>query len=254
MCGVATGKVLEGDAMAEKIRGLLEEQARRHRVALSEDQIEQFVTYLKLIQEWQKRAVRLVGSAEPAELVGKHVSDSFAMYNCIGRCGNKRLIDIGSGAGFPGLCLKLIEPSLTVMLLEASARKASFLAKIRADLGLVGLEVFRGRAEDIAQDERFREQFDVATIRAVTRLPRAIELGLPLLRPGGSLVLARGVTSRCDVEMVERIGGRLGAGEATVYSGELKGVLLRGSVLVVGKAVEGGKARPRVGSGAEERP
>ena len=237
--------------MAESMRQLLEGQARRHGVALSEKQTEQFLSYLQLIQKWQENAVRLVGSAEPAELVGKHVSDAFSVYNCLGRCQGGKLIDIGSGSGFPGLCLKLVEPRLDVTLLEASSRKASFLAKARAELGLRGVRVVRARAEEIAEDDGFREEFDLATVQGVASLPRVIQLGLPFVRIGGSLVVARGRSSRADIETAESIGRSLGAREVIVHSGSVGNAPIRGSIMILVKVTGAGKGFRIGGSRAE---
>jgi 16S rRNA (guanine527-N7)-methyltransferase len=218
------------------MRGLLEEQARRHRVALSENQVDQFLHYLTMIQKWQKTAVRLVGSAEPDELVGKHVSDALALYMCIGDCAGKKLIDIGSGAGFPGLCLKVIEPGLDVTLVEASARKSSFLAKVKVELGLRGLSVVRGRGEDIACERRFCEQFDFATLRAVASLPLAIELGLPFVKVGGRLFLVRGASSDEEIETASLSAAPLGGGQVTVRPLSVEGGdEVRGSIMIVGR-------------------
>jgi len=222
------------------MRGLLEEQARRNRVALSENQIDQFLHYLTMIRKWQKTAVRLVGSAEPDELVGKHVSDALALYMCIGGCAGRKLVDIGAGAGFPGLCLKLIEPGLDVTLVEASARKAAFLAKVKVELGLSGLSVVRARGEGIASEARFREQFDLATLRAVASLPRAIELGLPFVRVGGRLFLVRGASSEEEIETASSSAAPLGGGQVTVQPLSVEGGGVRGSIMIVRKESGGG--------------
>jgi 16S rRNA (guanine527-N7)-methyltransferase len=218
--------------MGNGIRDLLQREAARYCVPLSESQLEQFVSYLNLIQRWQKSAVRLVGSDEPEKLVGVHVADAFCIYKCVNTWKGRKLIDIGSGAGFPGLCLKIIEPGLELTLLEASAKKAGFLAKVRAVLGLEDVEVVRGRAEKLAHETGMREQFDLATLRAVADLPKSIERGLPFVRVGGSLVVARGESSSADVESARETGAGLGAGRITVCAGSVGGAPVRGSIMV----------------------
>lgn len=221
--------------MDNSIRDLLWQEAIRHRVALSESQVEQFLSHLDLIQRWQKSAVRLVGSDEPAKLVGIHVADAFSIHQCINRWKAKKLIDIGPGAGFPGLCLKIVEPGLQLTLLEASAKKAAFLAKVKAELGLEDVEIVRGRAERLAHEPGMREQFDLATLRAVANLPSSIETGLPFVRVGGSLVVARGKSSRADVEAARKVGQLLGAGRIAVHAGSVGGAPVRGSIIVFRK-------------------
>ena len=226
---------------ADSMKRLLEAQAERHGVVLSENQIDRFVHYLTMIQKWQKSAVRLVGSAEPDELVGKHVSDTLALYVCIGDCGGKKLIDVGSGAGFPGLCLKLIEPELEVTLVEASARKSSFLAKVKVELALSELTVVRARGEDLACEGGFREQFDLAALRAVAGLPRAIELGLPFVKVGGHLFLVRGATSQEEMEIARSSAGPLGGGEIRVHPLGIEGGDVRGSIMIIGRQTSGSR-------------
>ncbi len=221
--------------MSNIMSDLLWEEAIRHRVILSHNQVEQFLSHLNLVRRWQKSAVRLVGSDEPTKLVGEHVADAFSIYHCINRWKGKRLIDIGSGAGFPGLCLKIVEPELQLTLLEASVKKAAFLAKAKAELALEDVEIVRGRAEKLAQEAGLREQFDLATLRAVANLPKSIGTGLPFVRVGGSLIIARGRASAADVETARNLGRRMGAGRVVVHSGSVAGVPLRGSIMVFRK-------------------
>jgi 16S rRNA (guanine527-N7)-methyltransferase len=221
--------------MANNMKDLLNEEARRYRLELSEGQIDKFVRYLELIQKWQRSAVRLVGSAEPTELIGKHVADAFALHAYLGKCEGKKLIDIGSGAGFPGMCLKLLEPGLNATLVEASARKASFLSKVRAELALSGVSVVRERAESISGEGQFRERFDLATVRAVAGMVDAIELGLPFLCCGGRLFLVRGATSEEEIETARGVAGRCGGTEVVVHDMSVGGVAGRGSIMIVVK-------------------
>ena len=221
--------------MANIISDLLWEEARRHGISLSKSQTAQFQAHLELVQRWQKSAVRLVGSDEAAKLVGVHVADAFSIYQCIKEWNGKKVIDVGSGAGFPGLCLRIVEPSLRLTLLEASGKKTAFLTKVKAELGLEDVEIVRGRAEKLANEARFREQFDVATLRAVANLGKSIETGLVFVRVGGSVVVARGKSSEDDVETAREVGRRMGAGRVVVHAGSLGGALIRGSIVVLTK-------------------
>jgi 16S rRNA (guanine527-N7)-methyltransferase len=220
---------------AASIRALLREEAQGQEITLSEKQLGQFSSYLQLIQQWQRSVVRLVGSDEPRTLVETHIADAFCIYRCMNRWKGSKLIDIGSGAGFPGVCLKIIEPGLHLTLVDASAKKTSFLAKVASDLALERVKVIRGRAEQLGHEAALREQFDLATMRAVADLPRAIELGLPFVSVGGHLIVATGTPSREDLEVARRIGRSLGAGEMTVHGGLLGEVPVRGSIVVLAK-------------------
>jgi 16S rRNA (guanine527-N7)-methyltransferase len=233
--------------MPNSLSVLLCEEAVRHRVTLSRNQVEQFVSHLNLVRRWQKSAVRLVGSDEPVKLVREHVADAFSIYRCVDRWKGKKLIDIGSGGGFPGLCLKIVEPELQLTLLEASAKKVAFLVKAKAELALEDVVVVRGRAEKLAHEVGFREQFDLATLRAVANLPKSIETGLPFVRVGGLVVVARGRSSGADVEAAREVGQRMGAGRVVVHSGWFAGAPVRGSNMVFRKAKPTGSCYPRRG-------
>jgi len=221
--------------MADNISDLLWQEARRHGISLSEIQAAQFEAYLKLVQQWQRRVVRLVGSDTAGKLVRVHVADAFSVHRCIDEWKGKKLIDIGSGAGFPGICLRIVEPDIRLTLLEASAKKTAFLSKAKAELGLGDVEIVRGRAERIAQEGRFREQFDLATLRAVAKLAKSIETGLPFVRVGGSVVVVRGRSSEDDVRTAGEVGAQMGAGQVVVHSGSVAGAPIRGSVVVLTK-------------------
>lgn len=123
------------------------------------------------------------------------------------------LLDLGSGAGFPGLPVKILDPSLRVTLLEATGRKAQFLGRLAQELGLAEVVVLAARAEEAAQRADQREAYDVVTARAVAPLPALVELALPFLRLGGYLAAAKGSRAEAEVRSalraLELCGGRL---------------------------------------------
>src|SRR5213593_3448304 len=114
------------------------------------------------------------------------VEDSLVLLEHLGDA--RRLVDVGSGGGLPGLPLKITRPSLAVTLIEADQAKAAFLVQACAELDLDDVEVLARRAEDVGQDGRYRESFDIAVARAVAPMPVLVELCLPLIRIGGRLL------------------------------------------------------------------
>ena len=125
--------------------------------------------------------------------------------------GARRLVDVGSGGGLPGLPLKIVHPDLEVTLIEADQSKAAFLVQAAATLGMRGVDVVAMRAEDAGHDPRYRESFDVAVARALAPLPTLVELCLPLVRVGGRLLAQK--TDREEAARAERaielLGGLL---------------------------------------------
>ena len=137
------------------------------------------------------------------------IADSLVLADHLG--GVRRLVDVGSGGGLPGLPLKIVHPDLEVTLIEADQSKAAFLVQAAARLGLRGVEVVAMRAEDAGHDPRYRESFDVAVARALAPLPTLVELCLPLVRVGGRLLAQK--TDREEAARAERaielLGGLL---------------------------------------------
>jgi len=224
---------------------LVRDAASRHGIELSEKQVGRFSSYVKLIQQWQRTVVRLVGNDDATVLVTDHVADAFRTYRCVDAWKGKRAVDIGSGAGFPGVCLKIVEPELHLTLLDARTKKVAFLTRVAADLGLDGVEVVRGRAEELAHEGEFREEFDIATMRAVARLARAMEIGLAFVGVGGVLVVRRGGTSGEDIGVAERCARRYGGGQVVVHRDAILDRRSRGSCIVVAKTESMDRRYPR---------
>jgi len=169
---------------------LLAEGARMTGVPLDPGQLERFRLYVDELLLWNRRH-NLVATDDPEEIVVRHVLDSLAPVPVLpGREG--RLLDIGSGAGFPGIPLKITRPSLEVQLLEASRKKSSFLKRAAGLLELDGLGVVWGRTEEIVLREGIAGSFDMVISRAVFPLPRFAAAGAPFLHPGGHLIVMAG--------------------------------------------------------------
>jgi 16S rRNA (guanine527-N7)-methyltransferase len=182
---------------------------------LSEGQRSQLDRYVALIGEWSAR-VNLVGNPAPDVVQRRHVVESIALGAALRerevlRPGVEAL-DVGAGAGFPGIVLKVAWPELRLTLLEATAKKAAFLRATVADLGLESTSVVAERAETAAHDPALRGRFDLVFARAVAPLAALVELTLPFLRVGGRLVAPKG--SRAEAELaaarsaLSTLGGR----------------------------------------------
>ncbi|MDR2687776.1 MAG: 16S rRNA (guanine(527)-N(7))-methyltransferase RsmG [Oscillospiraceae bacterium] len=176
----------------------------------------------------------LTAITDPAAIRQKHFADSLALLGdapCPLPPGAS-LLDVGSGGGFPGVPLKIARPDLRVTLLEATGKKADFLALLAAELGLE-VSVVNARAEAAAHDPRYREQFDAVAARAVAALPVLCEFCLPFVRPGGVFVAYKGPGEKAREEIgaarraIELLGGELErvCSEATVYGGRSRIIL-----------------------------
>ena len=156
-------------------------------VTLSEVQIGQFKEYYELITEWNS-FMNLTAITELSEVVQKHFTDSLALIKAGDLSGTKRIMDVGTGAGFPGLPLKIAFPELEVVLLDSLNKRVKFLNEVIAKLGLKGITAIHGRAEDYAKQGEYREQFDFVVSRAVANLASLSEYCLPYVKAGGFFV------------------------------------------------------------------
>ena len=151
---------------------------------LTEAQSESFAKYLEILTKWQK-AQRLVGSAEPGWIVENLFLDSLLFLKVLPMA-TQSLVDIGSGAGIPGLPIKIVEPSLAVTLVESRQRRVSFLRAVVRELGLGGVEVIGERLENLV--DRLRGRFDVATMRCSGDPASIVPVALEMVRDGGVVV------------------------------------------------------------------
>ena len=117
---------------------------------------------------------------------------------------NERVIDVGTGGGFPGIPLKIFLPDVQFILMDSVNKKLGFVGEVTSDLGLTGIELVHGRAEDLAHDEAFRENFDLAVSRAVAPLPILVELTLGFVKPGGSFVSYKGSSGEEELKDCSR--------------------------------------------------
>ena len=158
-------------------------------VALSEEQLDQFETYYQELADWNQRA-NLTAIIEYEDVQVKHFLDSLTI--CLTArehlAGPVRVIDVGAGAGLPGLALKLAFPDIKLALVESAKKKTAFLHHIVEKLGLEDVSVYTGRAEDLARERDLRDAFDLVAVRALAKLPLLLELSLPFCKTGGRLV------------------------------------------------------------------
>ena len=153
-------------------------------LSLPTEGIPALLRYWELLAE-KNKVMNLTAITDPAEAARLHFLDSAALL-ALADLRGKRVVDVGTGAGFPGLPLKILEPSIQLTLLDAQRKRVDFLREVCEDLGLEDVECVHGRAEEFAQQRR--ESFDFAVSRAVAALPVLTELCLPLVKPGGQFL------------------------------------------------------------------
>lgn len=156
-------------------------------ITLTEKQIEQFLTYYELLIE-KNKVMNLTAITEFKEALKKHFIDSLSLVTVFDLKGELSLLDVGTGAGFPGIPLKIAFPNLRVTLLDSLRKRVDFLQEVIDVLSLDNMEPLHGRAEDFAKPDMLRERFDICVSRAVANLSTLSEYCLPYVKIGGSFV------------------------------------------------------------------
>ena len=167
---------------------------------LTDRQKEQYERYFELLVEWNEK-INLTAITEKDDVYLKHFYDSIAPI-LQGLIQNHpiRLLDIGAGAGFPSLPMKILFPELDVTIIDSLNKRINFLHLLAEELGLSGVHFYHGRAEDFAQDKAFRAQFDLVTARAVARMQVLSELTIPYLKVGGRLLALKASNAPEELE------------------------------------------------------
>jgi 16S rRNA (guanine527-N7)-methyltransferase len=216
------------------ISNLLQVEAAEFGVSLSAEQLSQFEHYQSLLLEWNQR-INLTAITDPAIIPIRHFLDSLTCAIVTGDLNGRSLIDVGTGAGFPGLPLKILYPSMALTLVESVGKKADFLKVVSAELGLESVSIVTERAEVIGQKPDYREQFDWAAARAVAALPVLAEYLLPLCKVGGHMLAQKGDSAPEEAEQAAGAIEMLGGGDVALTEIDLPGVENRHYLVVVEK-------------------
>lgn len=156
-------------------------------ISLSDFQIQQFIVYYEMLTEWNQ-FMNLTAITEYDEVMKKHFIDSISLCKAFDVSRNVSCIDVGTGAGFPGLALKIAYPGLQMTLLDSLNKRIQFLDAVIDKLSLTGIKTIHGRAEDLAKPEKLRESFDLCVSRAVANLSTLSEYCLPFVKVGGYFI------------------------------------------------------------------
>ena len=181
-------------------------------VTLTDVQIEQFLIYYEMLVEWNQM-MNLTSITEYDDVMKKHFVDSVSLVKAYDVTKDVKLIDVGTGAGFPGLALKIAFPNLKVTLLDSLNKRIQFLDAVIEKLNLNDVDTIHGRAEDLAKPNQLREQFDLCVSRAVANLSTLSEYCLPFVRVGGQFISYKSEKISEETEAAEKaislLGGKI---------------------------------------------
>lgn len=220
---------------------------------LDQGQLDRFQTYYEELRDWNRR-INLTSITKFEDVQLKHFLDSLTLVMALGRPGDARFIDVGAGAGLPGLPLKIVLPSIKLVLLEATRKKAAFLSHLVDKLGFSDVEVVASRSEDAAHLGRYRESFDVVLSRAVAPLPALVELTLPFARTGGVFIAQKKGDLDTEVEEAARAIKLLGGRLREVKAVDLKELSADRRLVIIDKVSPTPPAYPRRPGMPQKRP
>lgn len=185
---------------------------QQFQIELSKQQINRFDKYISLLKEWNEK-INLTAITEEREIVEKHFIDSLTCLLIPVFWLHNRVLDIGTGAGFPGIPIKILRPDLELYLIETIGKKAQFLEALIRELKLEGVTILKDRAEDLAHQPEYRETFDVVISRALAKMPVACELCLPFVKSNRAYLAMLGQDAEEQVDFstvaISEMGGRL---------------------------------------------
>ncbi len=194
----------------ERFEEILNKYLKEINIELKKEQTEKFYKYMNLLLEWNEK-INLTAITEPEEVILKHFVDSLTISKYIEK--GSKLLDMGTGAGFPGIPLKILREDIEITLADSLNKRINFLNEVIKELKLEKIETVHARAEEFGKNKKYREKFDIATSRAVANLSTLSEYLIPLVRVNGKVICMKGSDVKEEVEMakkaIEILGGKI---------------------------------------------
>lgn len=230
--------------------------ARELHITLTDHHLDGFEICYRELVDWNER-FNLTAITDWEGILVRHFLDSLSCLKALPRkslAAGARVIDVGTGAGFPGLPLKLICPEMQLTLLEATGKKVTYLEHVVRALGLKGVKIVHGRAEELGHDPAHRERYDWALARAVAEMPVLAEYLLPLVRVGGAILAQKGEGAAAEVHAAEAAITTLGGRVRQLVPVELRGLAETRHLIVVDKVAATPDNYPRRPGVPKKRP
>ena len=222
----------------------LAKAATEYGISLSDTQMEQYNRYFELLVEWNEK-INLTAITEPKEVAIKHMIDSITAYDEKLFKDGITVIDVGTGAGFPGLPLKIFCPEIKLTLMDSLNKRIKFLQTVVEELGLKDVECIHARAEEGARNKKYRESFDIAVSRAVARLPILCEYCLPFVKKGGHFIALKGMQYNDEADEAAKAIKVMGGSKTEIRPVKLPELDDKRAVITITKTMPTPKAYPR---------
>ena len=232
---------------------LMKKGANEASIELSEKQYEQFIKYMRLVQEWNEK-INLTAITEDNDFIKKHFIDCIKAFKSQAITNADSIIDVGTGAGFPGIPLAILHPKAKITLLDSLNKRINFLNTVVRELGLTNVTTIHSRAEDGARNPELREKFDVATSRAVANMAVLSEFCMPYVKKGGYFVALKGPAVEEEIQNGKNAISILGGELENIIEVSIEDTDLKHNVVEVKKVKNCPKAYPRKAGTVNKKP
>lgn len=211
-------------------------------ININEYQIFQLYNYMNLLIEWNKK-INLTAIINPDDIIIKHFIDSITITKFIET--NSKIIDVGTGAGFPGLPIKIIRKDTEITLMDSLNKRILFLEEIINNLNLAKISTVHSRAEDLGRDKEYRQKFDNAISRAVAPLNYLLEYMMPFVKVGGSCICMKGANYQEELKEAEKAIFKLGGELKNIEKLELPQTDIERNIIIIKKIKDTPNQYPR---------
>lgn len=230
---------------------ILLEKAKQAEISLTQPQAATFIAYMELLLAWNSHT-NLTAIDSPTEVLEKHFIDSLLLSKALVLPAGARVMDVGSGAGFPGMPLKILRPDIHLTALDSANKRLAFLRALGEELN-IAVELVHARAEELGKQPAYRGQYDLVTARAVAAMPVLVEYCVPFVKVGGTFAAMKGPMAEQEALEAANAARLLGCEPAKLYTAALPGGDKRGIILLRKKA-QTPPAYPRHGGTIQKKP
>ena len=232
---------------------MFEEACKSVNIAFDADKYKKFMIYKELIKEWNKK-INLTSITDDEEMIKKHFIDSIKVFQFLPlKCADK-IIDVGTGAGFPGIPIKILCPQIHIVLLDSLNKRINFLNEVIDRLKLDDIKPVHGRAEDYGQNIDYREKFDIAVSRAVAELNVLSEYCIPFIKKGGYFIALKGPSAKQEIDRSNKSIKVLGGMLDSVIEVNIENTDLKHNLVIIKKEMSTPSYYPRKAGTASKNP
>ena len=233
-----------------EFKKIIIEKGKEINIELDDNKAMMFYEYMNMLIKWNEN-INLTSITDPNDVVLKHFIDSLTIYKM---AENMNIIDVGTGAGFPGIPLKIIDKDINVTLLDSLNKRINFLNEVIKKLELQNIKAIHGRVEEVARNKEYRESFDIAVSRAVAPLNVLLEYMIPLIKVGGKCICMKGSNVEEEINQSANALKRLNAEIEQVESFNLPGTDMKRNIVIVKKIAKTDKEFPRKAGTPSKKP